>query len=171
MPYVSRAQQRFFHSPGAKRAGISKQTVKEWDTASRGKKLKKRTPVVIDNKLKGSFGETHMVGGKPVAVKINVKKHKGNKAELADTIKHELMHVKHPKMTEKAVYKKVRQEKMSPAEQNKLISKLRTKKMNYKEGAVKRKMKLGAVKTAPGELISKAKSMTPTKRTAFMGMV
>jgi hypothetical protein len=39
MPYKSKAQQRFFHSAGAKRAGIKPATVKEYDTASRGKKL------------------------------------------------------------------------------------------------------------------------------------
>ena len=39
MPYVSDAQRRFFHSAGAKKAGISKATVEEFDSASKGKKL------------------------------------------------------------------------------------------------------------------------------------
>ena len=39
MPYKSKAQQRFFHSPGAKKAGITKAEVKEYDAASKGKKL------------------------------------------------------------------------------------------------------------------------------------
>ena len=39
MPYKSDAQRRFFHSAGAKQAGISDATVREFDNASRGKKL------------------------------------------------------------------------------------------------------------------------------------
>lgn len=39
MPYKSDAQRRFFHSAGVKKAGISAATVKEFDNASRGKKL------------------------------------------------------------------------------------------------------------------------------------
>ena len=39
MPYKSDAQRRFFHSPGAKKAGISQKTVREFDQASKGKKL------------------------------------------------------------------------------------------------------------------------------------
>lgn len=39
MPYKSDAQRRFFHTPAAKKAGISTAMVKEYDTASKGKKL------------------------------------------------------------------------------------------------------------------------------------
>lgn len=39
MPYSSDAQRRFFHSPGAKKAGISAKVVKEFDSASKGLKL------------------------------------------------------------------------------------------------------------------------------------
>ena len=39
MPYKSQAQRGFFHSKGDKKAGISKKTVKEFDKASKGKKL------------------------------------------------------------------------------------------------------------------------------------
>lgn len=39
MPYKSDAQRRFFHSPGAKKAGISQSTVNEFDQASKGMKL------------------------------------------------------------------------------------------------------------------------------------
>ena len=38
-PYRSDAQRKFFHSEGAKKAGISKATVKEFDSASKGMKL------------------------------------------------------------------------------------------------------------------------------------
>lgn len=42
MPYKSAAQRRFFHSAGAKKAGITKAEVKEFDAASRGVKLPER---------------------------------------------------------------------------------------------------------------------------------
>ncbi len=38
-PYVSDAQRRFFHSAGAKKAGLTSADVKHWDEASKGKKL------------------------------------------------------------------------------------------------------------------------------------
>lgn len=43
MPYVSDAQRRFFHSAGAKKAGITPKQVKEFDSASKGKKLPEYT--------------------------------------------------------------------------------------------------------------------------------
>lgn len=49
MPYASEAQRRFFHSKGAKKAGISAATVKEFDDASRGKKL----PAKVSAKQRG----------------------------------------------------------------------------------------------------------------------
>ena len=39
MPYKSEAQRRFFHSAGAKKAGITSKQVKEYDNASKGKRL------------------------------------------------------------------------------------------------------------------------------------
>lgn len=39
MPYVSDQQRKFFHSPGAKKAGIKESTVEEFDKASKGMKL------------------------------------------------------------------------------------------------------------------------------------
>lgn len=41
MPYKSDQQRKFFHSEGAKKAGIKEATVKEFDQASKGKKLPK----------------------------------------------------------------------------------------------------------------------------------
>jgi hypothetical protein len=41
MPYVSDQQRKFFHSAGAKKAGIKTSTVKEFDAASKGMKLPK----------------------------------------------------------------------------------------------------------------------------------
>lgn len=49
MPYKSEKQRKFFHSEGAKKAGITPEMIKEYDKASKGKdlpetfnKLKKR---------------------------------------------------------------------------------------------------------------------------------
>lgn len=81
------------------------------------KKLKAK--IKVDNHLK-YFGETDTKTG---VVKINVKKHKGNRQELANTLKHELYHVKHPKAFEKTTYKKV-DRKMKAKEVTKLLSKL-----------------------------------------------
>lgn len=39
MPYQSDAQRRFFHTDTARKKGISAATVKEFDTASKGKAL------------------------------------------------------------------------------------------------------------------------------------
>lgn len=41
MPYKSDQQRKFFHSEGAKKAGIKEETIKEYDKASKGKKLPK----------------------------------------------------------------------------------------------------------------------------------
>lgn len=41
MPYKSLQQERFFHSSGAKKAGITPAEVKEFDTTSKGLKLPK----------------------------------------------------------------------------------------------------------------------------------
>jgi hypothetical protein len=42
MPYKSLAQERFFHSPGAAKAGITQKQVDEYDQASKGKDLPER---------------------------------------------------------------------------------------------------------------------------------
>ena len=126
----------------------------------------RKVKIGVNNKLKGSYGETILNKGKAPIIRINVKKHRGNKAELADTIKHELMHVKHPNMKEKAVQKKT---KVASGEQAKLIARLKT--LNYKVGAFKRKLKTAArFETEPGALINEAKTMS-RERLALMGLV
>jgi len=40
-PYKSDQQRKFFHTTGAKKAGIKESTVKEFDKASKGLKLPK----------------------------------------------------------------------------------------------------------------------------------
>jgi hypothetical protein len=144
-------------------------------SSSRGL-AKKKVKIMVNNKMKGAFGRMNPDTNK---VEINIiahkKKGKIDKAELASTIKHELMHVTHPKMTEKQVYRRTAKTKISPSEQSKLVSKLRSKAIHYKEGAMKRKFKLKATdRIEAGSYISKAneiKSMNPRKRTAFMGMI
>ena len=45
MPYVSDAQRRFFHSPGAAKAGLSTADVAKWDEESKGQaNLPERAP-------------------------------------------------------------------------------------------------------------------------------
>lgn len=107
---------------------------------------------IVKRKLKGSYGETDFIGNKAVRISVDVKKHKGNKKELADTIKHELLHAKHPKMLEKTIRTKMKKE-MSAQEQAEMIKKLRTKKLNYKVGTLKRKYKTDS--NEPGALITK----------------
>lgn len=56
MPYASDSQRRFFHSPGAAKAGISQAQVKEYDEASKGMKLpERRTQAMknVANKMEG----------------------------------------------------------------------------------------------------------------------
>lgn len=42
MPYRSNAQRKFFHTKTAEKKGITKAMVKEYDQASKGKKLPER---------------------------------------------------------------------------------------------------------------------------------
>ena len=97
-----------------------------------------------------SFGEEE--GGK---IKINVRKHRGDKMELADTVYHEKYHAKHPKATEKTTYKVTRKAmKVMPlSEKEKLANKV--KGLHYKQGAFKRKFKMGRVHLKTGELIER----------------
>ena len=76
-----------------------------------GKKYKK----VVDNKMKGAYGETDF---EKKQIRINKKRHAKGKphdkrtkknrdgsASIIDTIVHEEMHAKHPKMKERTVRK------------------------------------------------------------------
>lgn len=54
MPYKSDAQRRFFHSAGAKKAGITQADVAHWDAASKGLSLPARVKrVKVKKKLRG----------------------------------------------------------------------------------------------------------------------
>lgn len=86
-----------------------------------------------NNKLKGAYGETDFVKR---TITINKKRHKGKRhpgvrknpdgsANLLDTIVHEMMHSKHPRMKEKTVRKKTPRvvKRLSKKQKKKLYSK------------------------------------------------
>jgi hypothetical protein len=60
MPYRSESQRRFFHSTGAKKAGISSGTVNEFDKTSKNMKLPEHVP---NPKRKSNFGRTRKILG------------------------------------------------------------------------------------------------------------
>lgn len=102
--------------------------------------------ISVNNKLKGSLGQ---MDPKTNKIEINVRAHKRrgrvDKAELASTIKHEMMHVKHPKMTEKQVYKRTAKTKIGPQERAQLLAKL-YKVDSSEPGAIYEKANEGPVK-------------------------
>jgi len=53
MPYKSDKQRRFFHSPGAVKAGITPNMVKEWDQATKRKGMEKKNANI--NKYAGAI--------------------------------------------------------------------------------------------------------------------
>ncbi len=164
MPFVSQAQRKFLF---AKHPRVAKEFASKTPKGAKlpehvMKKSKKKSRMKVDNHLKGSYGETTISKNKTV-IKINVKKHKGNKAELADTIKHELLHAKHPKMHEKTV-RKLTAAPMSKGEQARLL-------LKFREGKLRKKMNIGRdVAVAPGDLINKAKSMS-TRKVGALGLI
>ena len=86
-----------------------------------------RYRLVIKNKLKDKdgtlMGDADVETG-VIRINKNHRKHKKDKAELASTIKHEILHIKHPKMTEKEVYKRSAKTKLSSSEKRALLAKL-----------------------------------------------
>ena len=74
----------------------------------------------VNNKIRsyGTFDE------KTGLIEINKNKHKGDKEELANTLKHELYHKQHPQATEKETYRKTGGEIRSN-EVKKLLRKLK----------------------------------------------
>lgn len=146
---------------------------------------KKKYKIVVQNGMKDKSGVIlGQMDPKTNKIRINVKAraHK-DKAELASTIKHEIMHVKHPKMTEKEVYKKTAKTKISPDEQRALLKKLHRASVHGRDGALRKKLKIApGAKVGPGDLFNRAKEMSRNvaqqddgmsikKRVAFMGLV
>lgn len=159
MPFRSQAQRRYMYANHPKIAA-------RWTREYPGQILPKRVKLKVNNKMKKGLGRMDTRTGQ---IEINVKAHRGDKRELASTIKHELMHVKHPKMTEKEIYKRTAKTKIDPREQAQLLSKLRDKKINYRAGAAKRTLKYKTRGSfEPGSLISKANEL---ERVAIAGLV
>lgn len=153
MPWKSDKQRRWGHTAEGLKALGGKKAVAEWDMASKSKKKKVKPKIVINNKMK-AYGQTDTKTG---VVEINKKKHKGDNKQLADTVKHEIYHVNHPQATEKETYKNTgKLENMSPQEEQKMLAKLRMKKLNYKSGSLKRKFHIKRkVEMKPGDFITK----------------
>lgn len=117
------------------------------------KRKSQKVKLKVNNRIR-AYGEQE---GKTIT--INLRKHKNDTSEIADTLTHEMYHVKHPKATEKKTYKVTRtaMKEMTYAEKEKLAAKVRNKKIHYSEGALKRKFKMGRGSVAPGEYFNKSK--------------
>lgn len=78
----------------------------------------------VNNKLRGSYGE---IDYKKRVISINKTLHKKDKEDIIDTITHEEMHRKHPKMHEKTVRKETPKvvSKMSNKSKARLYSKIK----------------------------------------------
>jgi len=136
-----------------------------------------KVKLTVNNRMRGSLGRINLDRkgkkvGKKLKVEINVKAHKGDKKELASSIKHELTHAKYPKMSEKEVYKRTRKTKITPQEQTNLLSKLRMAKINNKIGAIKRKLKIGRKdRVEPGTFISKINESKANFKKGVYGLI
>lgn len=92
--------------------------------------------IKINNRLK-AYGETDTTPGKRPVIEINLKANKTKKFKksytwkqnLADSVYHEKLHAKHPKMLEKTVYKKTAKamKEMSNKDMDKMVSSLKGK--------------------------------------------
>lgn len=153
----------------ARESGLEKIRKEQVDRASgyeTKKKKTKKSKVVVNNKMK-CYGQ---MDTKTNLIEVNVKKHKNDKTELANTIHHEMLHVKYPKMKEKEVKDKADRDtvSMSQTEKDRLVAKIRMKKINYKSGAIKRKLHMSSSKTKPGDLIESSNKL---KRIGIMGLI
>ncbi len=137
--------------------------------------VNKKYKFKVNNKLKdkigGLLGRANIDTGQ---IEINVKAHKRNVPKLASTIKHEMLHVKHPKLTEKEVYKCTAQTKIPVSEQAKLLAKLRDTQYGKNVTSLKKKFKLKRDDTVePGTFISKMNSQKELtkKQAGIRGLV
>lgn len=88
----------------------------------------------INNRLKGSWGETTTAPGRRPVIEINIRKHRTDKFKkrytlkeaIADTLVHETMHAKRPRMHEKTVYRNTAKvmRKMSEKQLKKVLEQL-----------------------------------------------
>lgn len=136
--------------------------------------MKKKYKIVVKNGMKDKHGLIlGQIDPKTKQIRINAsaKPHK-DKRELASTIKHEMLHAKHPKMTEKQVYKNSKKTSITPQEQSELLKKLHRHKLNSRIGGLKRKFKMKREESVePGTFINKLKALNEKQRVALMGMV
>lgn len=129
----------------------------------------KKYKVVLNNHLRGSFGA---MNPKTNLIEINKKAHHGDKKELASTIAHEIMHVKHPNATEKQVYKKTAKTKLNPDEQRRMLEKLKGARREKGVKRMKRKLKINPnADVNPGDLYNRSKEISERKRVAIMGLI
>lgn len=86
-----------------------------------------------DNKLRGAFGETTFHEGGGATIRINKRRHKNKRAlkafpkadrPMINTMVHEELHAKHPKMHEKTVRKVARRKvaRMTRKQKSKVYS-------------------------------------------------
>lgn len=170
MPFRSKAQERFLF---ARHPSIAKEFANATPKGARLPeriKKKKKPSIIVKNHLKefGNYNE------RTRRIEINVKKHKGDRAQLADTIDHELNHVKHPRASERWIRKKTHRDdmKMSYEDKNRLLAKIRMKKLNYRVGVIKRKYKMDPANVEPGAMIRKANESKLSRRDiAIRGLV
>lgn len=156
VPYQSQAQRRFMH---AAHPAIAKRWDKEFPNQKGLPERKKKAKISVNNKLKGTYGQ---MDPKTNKVEINVRAHKKHgkldTAELASTMKHELLHVKHPKMTEKEVYSKSAKTKIGPEEKAKLLVRLRGARITKKVNSLRKKYKVDG--SEPGAIYKKANELS-----------
>lgn len=99
----------------------------------------KKVPI-IKKRIKGALGMTYFNSkNKATRIEIDIKKHKGDKKELAATVKHELMHAANPNMLEKTVTTRSVKSKLQPGEEAKMLAKLGMKP-DFKPGDMITKM-------------------------------
>lgn len=94
-------------------------------------------------------------------IEVNKKAHKGDMKELASTVLHETLHVKHPKMTEKEVYKASAKTKIDPDERRALLARLRGARITKTANALRKKYKVEG--SEPGAIYQKANAQKPIR--------
>ncbi len=121
--------------------------------------------IIVNNKEKG-FGS---YDEKKNLITINRKRHKGNKAEMLDTLVHEKVHAKHKKMKEGSVRKATAKmiANMSPEQKRQHLAKLRMGAINKKADALKKKYKMSATENMPGDIINQARELENFKQGVY----
>lgn len=82
---------------------------------------RKKFKYVVDNKLRGKYGETDF---EKKVVRINKKAHAKDGEHLGKTIYHESLHAKFPSMTEKEVRRREKNWHKLPAKKKRALYRL-----------------------------------------------